>query len=206
MNKYVITVIIAISLLACTVSYGSPVVVLDQSQETYGGATGVYATNIPMQTFTPGLSGNLDHVDLRMGSAYPTVIPVTVSIVEVTMEDDPIVNSLGSVTVADLGFGGWVTFDFASKNISLTQGGLYGIYVEADDPDYQSPNISWYFKNNTNPYQSGGLWWLQNPGGWRLVNLNVDTADACFRTYMTPEPATIALLCTGLLFIRKTRK
>ncbi|MDD5063815.1 MAG: PEP-CTERM sorting domain-containing protein [Phycisphaerae bacterium] len=206
MNKYVAAVIVVISFLACTVSYGSPVVVLDQSQETYAGATGVYATNIPMQTFTPGISGNLDHVDLRLGSAYPTVIPATVSIVEVTIEGDPVINSLGSVTIPDIGmYGGWTTFDFASQSISLTQGTLYGLYVEADDPDYHSPNISWYFQNTTNPYPSGGLWLLQDPGGWRLFNLSTDNADACFRTYMTPEPTTIALLAVGLFFIRKTR-
>jgi hypothetical protein len=187
------------------VPLGFATVVLDQSQTAYNAGTGVYKTNICLQTFTPGISSNLDHVELRMGSAYPTIIPVTVSIVTVTIDEEPILQLLGSSTVNDLGYGGWITFDFASQNIALTKDALYGLYVEADDPDYQSPNVSWYFQNNTNPYEAGGLWLLQNPGGWRLFNLTADNADACFKTYMVPEPATVLLLTLGGLVLRTWR-
>jgi len=200
MKKF-ITIYVVVVLLgaSCTAS-----VELDQSQITYGGGWGIGTNNILAQTFTPGLSGKLDHIDVQLGSAYPTAIPVTVSIVE-TISSVPSGNLLGSVTMPDIGFGGWKSFDFLSENINLTAGTLYAIQVITDRP-FSSPGISWYYSNNnSNPYSNGCLWLYQTY--WRNMDLIHNASDATFKTFMlVPEPATIAMLGIGALSLLRKKK
>lgn len=180
-------------------------VVLDQSQETSNAAMAVYEDNTCAQTFVPGVSGTLDHIDVNLGSAYPNTVPVTVSVVE-TAVTVPSGDVLGSVCIEDIGMkGGWITFDFHSQSIALTDGTLYGIVVAADEPISTYPGISWGYQSSGDPYTAGACWWNQ-PSGWMLAGTG---ADAAFKTYMVPEPTTALLLGVGglvALVKRRTRR
>ena len=176
------------------------------------------------QTFTPAVSEHLDHVDLLIdgfGGGDPDY-PATVSIVE-TIADVPNGTVLGTVNMASGFVVGWNSIDFSGASITLSAGTRYGIVLKsnevigAGDPS-DALNVLW----DGNPYSGGSLWEgslvATDPDVWSWeLALFVDDpddpeysppgdADGAFRTYMAPEPASLALLSLGALTVLSRRR
>jgi len=186
-------------------------VIVDQSQETFSGYITVSSFGSSfVQTFTCGVNGQLDHIDLRITGEQgsdPTY-PTDVSIVNV-VNGTPVSSTLGQVNNMDFE-NGWNSVSFLSKSISLTAGNQYGIVLMNDDTDVHdigTVNLYLELGRGVDSYSNGSLW-KGNPGSWENENdwiwdTNLLPADACFRTYMVPEPATILLLGLGSMMLRK---
>ncbi|NIA07858.1 MAG: hypothetical protein GWP14_09560 [Actinobacteria bacterium] len=220
LHKHMATAgIITLIMIACsTAALASPV--LDQSQELSNGGSAFFHWVSLAQTFTPGINGDLDHVDLKIeGFNQHDVLPATISIVE-TVAEAPSGSILGSVVNASISVG-WNSIDFASQSITLLAGTKYGIVLSnADSNKDISPTDSFRIQWDSNPYASGALWerTRNSSGGWNDWEQAVfDTsstpgyADGAFRTYMVPEPASLALLLgpallAGLRSKRKVKK
>jgi len=172
------------------------------------------------QTFTPGVSGQLDHIDLLMGDdTFPDPsYPATVSIRTTVGGLEPSDTVLGTVNVTTGFVVGWNSIDFLGESVFLTAGTRYGIVMENDDINRDvDPTDTWRVQFRDNHYL-GGAHWARNrdaTGGWGPWYLPIGSkpgvppslagdADAAFRTYMVPEPASLALLLLGgLMLLRR---
>lgn len=150
------------------------------------------------------------------GFSGHATLPVTIGIVETTA-DAPNDTTLGTVVDAAISVG-WNTIDFYSQSIILTAGTKYGIVISNTDSNKDtSPTDSFRIQWDSNPYAGGALWerMRSTSGGWNDWEPAIfDTsstpgyADGAFRTYMVPEPASIALLLCPVLWagLRSRRK
>ena len=213
--------------LATILLAGGPLAadIIDQSQLVHDGGTPVYDEAWLAQTFTPSAVGEqLDHVDLLIDDYNPkleiTLVPTqpaTISIVETGIDGgplntvNPIENPLASVYMPGGFVVGWNSIDFLPFSLSLTAETLYAIVIQTDDPWWwDSPTdafrVHWGLDDEPEPtdfYDRGVLWeWLPSTG-WEPARYNSEyepgIADLAFRTYMTPEPLTLALLGLGML-------
>ena len=113
---------------------------------------------------------------------------------------------------------GWNSIDFSGDSIALSAGTRYGIVLKSNevigsgDPS-DALRVQW----SGNPYSGGALWEgslvAVSPDVWSWeLALFVDDpnhpdysppgeADGAFRTYMVPEPASLALLSLGAITV-----
>lgn len=139
------------------------------------------------QTFTAGLTGKLDHVELYVGKTLNPV-PTDPLIVEITDTSGggPDSNVLASASVppASVPTAGWLEVDFASP-AQVTSGTQYAIVLYTLDPG--PGNYAWGLSPETNPY-SGGEFLINNtslppvPPGWFAIESG--NTDAAFETYV----------------------
>ncbi len=177
-------------------------VMLDQSQESWhGGSIGLSLTYPSLaQTFTAGITGQLDHVDLRFGEyGDDPSYPATISVINVVSSGRPEGSTLGSVDVPNI-VDGWNTIDFLSESVFLSAGTQYAILIFVDDAVHDT-GLEVNAKTEWNDVYAGGIWWRKMGGTWYMNNSG--EAEAVFRTYMIPEPATILLLGLGGILLRK---
>ena len=167
---------------------------LDQQQtlSNFGGLQ-VDSTDSKAQTFTAGLTGQLDQVDLAL-SGMSVTTPLTVQIRDgsATAPGDTVLASASVPTSAVTSSESFVPTSFASP-ASVTAGTQYSIVALND-----SPAISGWFwyagKPVTNPpsaYEGGRLYTSSNPlgtGPWFEGN---PFADFEFKTYVTPPPPPV---------------
>ena len=169
------------------------------------------------QTFTAGITGQLQKVDLYQENifTYPdplnvTLYPVNVSIVNV-IDSVPSGSVLGQVSVEDLQEG-FNSINFLGESIFFVAGNQYGIVVTNDDTErYDNHSTQW--TATLSDVYSGGTLWSYMPGtGWTQEyqppdpKLPVETfydKDAAFRTYMVPEPIPFVFFAFGCLLIKK---
>ena len=158
---------------------------LDQQQtDGSGGNSAIFSGQSDAQTFTAGLSGGVDQVDLQLGALTPTA-PLTVEIRNVS-GGAPGAMVLASQSVPGSSVPGspaFVSIHFATP-APVVAGTQYAIVA------YSSTNSSnsygWaYSPNGANPYTGGGgLYTLTSPpsGAWSPLN-STDT-DLAFKTYV----------------------
>ncbi|UCD56444.1 MAG: hypothetical protein JSV16_11480, partial [Candidatus Hydrogenedentota bacterium] len=163
------------------------------------------------QTFTTGMSGQLESVDVHLtdlfGSGTPTY-PSTVSIVNL-VGSVPSGSALGEVHVEAF-VDGFNNVDFLSESIFLTAGMQYGIVISNDDPEpWDAGSVCWGVAES-DVYSGGSLWNWHFEVGWNqdysLPDFDFSKMDAAFRTHMVPEPATIVILCFGYLGLIRKRQ
>ena len=181
--------------------------ILDQYQEDSDMWGMIAVEGFFAQTFTPGISGQLDHIDLRIGEwVRDPGYPSTVSIVN-TAGGLPSGSLLGEVDIPEP-FDGWNTIDFLAESVFLSAGTQYSIILSNDDDPALNiePAVTWRI-TGTDTYPGGSLWSWRADIGWNqdgdMPTHDFALMDAAFRTYMVPEPATIGLFGLGPLLLRK---
>ncbi len=171
---------------------------LDQSQTNLsGGAGAVGASQQGAQTFTAGIAGGLDQIDVHIGRAtsFPGVPePVTcgdssgltAQIRTVTAGGTPSETVSASSTVAATAVpadsSGWVSIPFATP-AAVSSGTRYAVVLVAPGAtctDGSSP-YSWSFSAG-NLYAAGQLFVRPSGGAWEAQA----NSDGAFRTYVVP--------------------
>ena len=171
--------------------------ILDQAQETDNAGTTVSGAGSSfVQTFTCGINGRLDHIDLLAvgpdGTGDPGY-PTTVAILDID-NGAPILPPLAQIDSC-IFENGWNSVDFSSEAVFLTAGTQYGILLDNNDTTvHDEPTLNLLMANGwgVDPYTGGELW-KGHYGDWKSnwCDLIESPVDACFRTYVSP-PMCIA--------------
>jgi len=186
--------------------------ILDQSQEQIDDSWLVVCGEWSFaQTFTAGVTGQLEKVDLYLENMFAAELyPTTVSIVSV-MDEVPSGSVLGTVFAEDL-TEGFNSIDFLGESVFLVADTQYGIMLFNDDSErYAGPSTQW-LSTLSDVYSRGALWtyiyeeWTQvvTPPGGGPDEIFYDK-DAAFRTYMVPEPTAVLVFGLGAFILRKKR-
>jgi hypothetical protein len=160
---------------------------LDQQQtEIAGGGYEVFVTNGLAETFTAGLTGGLDQVDLYLSKNGAPTLPLNVEIRDVT-SGKPSSVALASVAVAPSSVtssGGWVSIAFAPP-VAVAAGTRYAIdaYSLTDgSKDYRWPS-------SIGDLYAGGLPFYTTTPPPAAAWSPLPTQDFAFKTYVSPPTA-----------------
>jgi hypothetical protein len=182
-------------LLAVSPAFSTPI--LDQHQDAwnYSGVR-FNSTGSLGQTFTAGLSGLLDHIDVAMldGSTYPTTVEI-----RDTASGMPGSNILGSVYMSSGFLPGWTSIYFLSQSIPMSPGSMYSIVFWNNDPVF-TDGVKAYEYDPSNPSADpypGGRLWVTGGSGWITLGSTFD-GDMLFRTYVETIPAPGAIVLAGI--------
>jgi hypothetical protein len=179
---------LAVGAAACVLAPGAALAgTLDQQQSTVNisGARAIDSSLSIAQTFTAGISGGLDGVDLYLSKSSTPSAPLTVEIRNVSGAG-PGTTVLASLSIPAASVptfpAAFVSSGFAAP-APLTAGTRYAIVA-------YSSTISYYEwgggVDGTSPYAGGeGFYTPGSPPSGSWAN---DTADRTFRTYVTPVP------------------
>ena len=186
-------VAVAAAALFLTVAAPASAGTLDQQQTTADASPGLFGSGPPQsraQTFTAGITGKLDQVDLFLNK-IGTTPPVTVEIRTTTSsapDSAPTSTVLATATVPDSAIGttnSFVQVTFAAPP-SVVAGTLYAIV--AYSPGDLGMVTGWLERNGGNPYASGTAFGSSDPlppgGNWNQEAAN----DQAFKTYVVPTP------------------
>lgn len=199
MKTVLLNLALIVSLLACPTAFAVPT--LDQYQENGDGGSAFYEGMSLAQTFTAGLSGKLDHVEVGIGNPPGPTYPTTMEI-RTTDSGLPGSTILGSVNVPTGGlYWGWNSFDFSDQCIPITTGTMYAMVLSSNDPAvgyyYNWVLVKWELDGSA--YTAGQS--CNNYGsGWSVVDIGPPPgrSDWQFRTYVNPIPAPGALVLGSL--------
>jgi hypothetical protein len=151
---------------------------VDQSQTDISQSVGI-ASPILAQTFTAGLAGQMESVDLYLYGGPSTV---TVSLQGVTGSPPvPDGNILGQKVLGVNGGPSWVRFGF-STNPVVIPGHVYSIFI------YLTGSLNAVYGSSTSTYSHGRALWFTG-GSWQTLVI----ADFAFKTNVdavapTPTP------------------
>jgi hypothetical protein len=179
-KKLVLGLVLVGSFLVTGVAAGAGT--LDQQQQTDGSWSVVAGASWEAQTFTAGLSGDLDQVDLKLErSSNPG--PLTVQIQTVTNTGRPSGVPLATATVQQASVTTepqWVSVPLAPPAQSVA-GTQYAIVLSAPAGDPGGNQYEWQNAGLANPYGAGAAYNSSFSG----VNWNQELTDFTFKTYVT---------------------
>ena len=190
MRRKVLTVVLAAACAGCVALPGAAAAgTLDQQQPNGGGVSlQLTSTQSLAQTFTAGLTGGLDQVDLKLSKTGTPTQPLTVEIRNAAAgSPGGTLLASGSIPAsAAPATSEFVSLGFATPP-AVTAGTQYAIVAYTASAN---PNRWNWAVDATNPYAGGtahfqaasppGPTWIDQPG-----------EDLSFKTYvLTPTPAT----------------
>jgi hypothetical protein len=193
-----------------------PAAIIDQMQLRYNGGTNIWNDRIVTQTFTPGITGQLDYITVSIGSAYnyTPYSPSTFSIVE-TVNGVPEGDVLGSVDVSFSDSYDWASYsytwyqvNFRSEEIILEAGTQYGFMVSNEDDTSANANTLMICVRFEDLYSGGKLWHYMDDhwSVYKSIAHPLNEVDMTFRTYMVPEPTSVVLMGFGLWSIYRRKR
>jgi hypothetical protein len=160
---------------------------LDQQQTVFDVGTGtIDSGETPAQTFSAGLTGGIDQVDLYLASHGGPTSPVTVEIRN-TSGGDPgaAVLAAQSVPAAGIPIGGaWVTVNFATP-APVTAGSQYAVLAYSTGLS-MTQFFEWGYGGDL--YAGGRFTYASSSppaGPWTTGSTN----DLAFKTYVVPPKA-----------------
>jgi hypothetical protein len=166
---------------------------LDQQQTSFGALSSGSITGNPMgpeslaQTFTAGITGRLDQVDLVLSKFFPPTDPLTLEIRDVA-GGTPGNTVLGSASIPISAIPADPNAAFVSATFgapaAVTAGTQYALVAWTTET---TGNFGWSFQQTTNPYPGGvGLNIGASPpsGAWNMPPGD----DFAFKTYVVPSP------------------
>jgi hypothetical protein len=160
---------------------------LDQQQTSTGGAAFSIGTNQTVaQTFTAGITGTIDEVDLHLGySVSAPTAPLTVEIRSASggVPTNTVLASSSIPASSAPASSAFVPVAFASQ-ASVAAGTQYAIVASSATPAITN-NYEWTDAPSANPYPGGtALYAPPGSSAWA----NDTTADVAFKTYVVPSP------------------
>jgi hypothetical protein len=178
---------------------------LDQQQTAiFSGAYSIGTNQAVAQTFTAGLTGKIDQVDLHIDKSAGTTADLTVEIRSVS-GIAPADTALASTSVPASAISvssAFVPVTFASQ-ASVVAGTQYAIVASSTTP--VSDTYSWTESPTPAPYAGGGVFYKPPPptGSWASVTAR----DLAFRTYVVlpPVPAATGQRAAALKKCKKKR-
>ena len=162
---------------------------LDQQQPLVGSMdVNAHSTQSVAQTFTAGLTGGLDQVDLNLDQSGSPPVPLTVELRDVAagLPGSTVLaseNVLSSSVVASPG-SGWVSFAFPTP-VPVTAGTQYAIVAHSVAVFPQT--YAWKVGIGTDPYP-GGVAYTASPPSAPWMPFIFGPPDFAFKTYVVPAP------------------
>jgi hypothetical protein len=186
----------------CVIAPGSTLAgTLDQQQTDASGAGGLFTQSGSRiaETFTAGISGVLDEVDLYLYKSSGATAPLSVEIHNVS-GDTPGATVLASTTPPAVPPypGGFTPVNFAAP-ASVVAGTRYAIVASSAAP---SPTLYlWMLSASVNPYPAGAAFSSPSPSGPWSTPVATDLA---FKTYVTTPDKTPPETVIGFVKIKDT--
>ncbi len=160
---------------------------LDQQQTDFSVGTGtIDSGETPAQTFTAGLSGGIDQVDLHLESHGPTT-PVTVEIRD-TSAGAPGATVLAAQSIPASSIpaaASWVTVNFATP-APVTAGSRYAVLAYSS-PISMPQHYEWGYGGDV---YAGGRFTYATSSPPSTPWTTGSTNDLAFKTYVAPPQAT----------------
>lgn len=190
---------------------------LDQSQTAIdGGSVGFKGGAFRRgQTFTVGLNGELDRVEVKIGQ-FSSLPPTGNPMMSLYSAPTGIPSAfLGSVSTDkanvpvdnDVYLGNFVAFDVKLLHISVQAGDVLGIVMDTEMVD----DLYFWMDKENDPYPRGAAVSQFGNGPWTpdsLIYPDLGEQDRAFKTYVNeiPEPTTIVLATlTGLAWAMRRK-
>ena len=184
---------LAVGLAAFVSPAGAAAGTLDQSQTVFNAFGSFGGQRLVAQTFTAGLSGNQDQVDVHVRRDQPPMVTcfpgsgITVEIRTVTggvPSNTTLATASVTATSVPTTFG-WVSVPFTAP-AAVTAGTQYALVLSAPDASCDSNFFPYSWgAAGANPYAAGTAYAkLDSSSAW-LLQTNV---DHMFKTYVAPPP------------------
>lgn len=170
----------------------------------------VYGDNAyQAQTFTVGVNGTLDHIDVLLGAADPSSGSFTFELRSTNGAGAPDYTGLALATATanyDLTSSTetYTTLDFSSAGIAVSAGDSFAIVgLTGSGVGLSGPHAANWLGSDTDPYSGGAYYasFFADPG--TMLIDGTAGYDLNFRTYVdtsvVPVPATVWLFGSGLI-------
>jgi hypothetical protein len=179
-SKYKGVISLSFAIVFCSCAFGVPT--LDQYQDNYNGTTAPMSSWKTAQTFTAGITGTLDHLEIGFTSTGPTTWEIWQ-----TAGGAPDGTVLGGVTLPSSMTMGLNTIDMAPESIPINAGTMYAIVTYFPAGGYEALHAEFDPDSYT-----GGQLWMDFGSGWEVLSA-FGGGDLQFRTYVEtgiePDPA-----------------